>query len=127
MPLVDTLDDVCTRSATRDDVGFDFETSARHPDRVSHPFLPVDDVAARTTWMISRSLGTDTRARRRSPGSRLRADLHVERATSMTPRLFWLRTWVPAMPTNADSTLWPHIRCGGVDRVADPAGRFFSM
>src|SRR6266568_6405618 len=65
-----------------------------------------------TTWMISRSLGTETA--RAASITRLTSSCPIsrsERATAIMPRLFWLRTCVPAMPTKADSTLWPHIRC----------------
>src|ERR1700730_2347318 len=62
--------------------------------------------------MISRSFGTETA--RAASITRLTSSCPIsrsERATAMTPRLFWLRTCVPAMPTKADSILWPHIRC----------------
>ena len=46
--LVDALDDVLHRGQRAgDDVGLDFEPGAGHPHRVSHPFLTVDDEAAR--------------------------------------------------------------------------------
>src|ERR1700720_3053391 len=62
--------------------------------------------------MISRSFGTETA--RAASITRLTSSCPIsrsERATAITPRLFWLRTCVPAIPTNADSSLWPHIRC----------------
>src|SRR2546423_14706719 len=62
--------------------------------------------------MISRSLGTETA--RAASMTRLTSSWAISRlgrATAIMPRLFWLSTCVPAIPTNADSTLWPHMRC----------------